>query len=120
MLLLITHHHSIVGNGGHTIYSVRHINFQRVNVKVHHLFSDPAELAYAPVLLILVRAVPADHREDVAKLIHALEGGRLVLVAYALDFLRIISRCLFILVLSHFVAILLIINFPDSCQYMLL
>ena len=90
---------------------MRHIDVQSVNIKVSHLFSKLAELAYAPVLLGLVRAVPADHRTDVAKLIHALKGGRLVLVAYALDFLRIISH-LFILVLSHFC-----FDFIDYCLF---
>ena len=68
---------------------MRHVNLQSVNIEVYHLFAEFAELAYSPVGRRLVGAVLADHRTDVAKLIHALVGVKLVLVPYALYFLAI-------------------------------
>ena len=69
---------------------MRHVNLQRVHIEVCHLFADAAELAYSPVHGRHVGAVLANHRTDVAKLIHALVGVKLVLVASAFHFLAIL------------------------------
>ena len=80
-----------------------------------------AELAYTPTRLRLEGAVTADHRTDVAKLIHALVGVKLVLVASAFHFVAIL-RYLLVLTISEshscFYFLLLIIeNFMISRLY---
>ena len=101
---------SIVRHWRYAFDSVRHINLWCVHIEVFHIFAELAELAYTPVRCRIVRAVTADHRTDVAKLIHALVGARLVLIPYALYFLVIHRYYLtFTPFLSHFVAVLLII-----------
>ena len=77
---------SIVGDWRNAFYLVRHVNVQSVYIKVYHLFGELAEPAYTPALLRPAGAVVAHHRTDVAKLIHTLEGRKLVLVAFALYF----------------------------------
>ena len=88
---------------------MRHVNLQRVHIEVCHLFADAAELAYSPVHGRHVGAVLANHRTDVAKLIHALVGVKLVLVASAFHFLAIL-RYLLVFTISE----------SHSCFYFLI